>query len=519
MIQNLLILGLCLIAFSAGSSAHTDDNDRMHPKVSFPQSSGKQYEDASYWKKNARDTLAKKLKEPIIETEAKNTVFFLGDGMSLPTVTAARIYKGQLEKLEYGEEASLFFESFPNTAISKTFCSDSQTADSACSATAYLTGVKANIYTIGVKPTVNLGNCEAQMNVTNQVESVLAWAQAAGKSTGIITTTRITHASPSGTYAHIAHRDWENDDMVRKSGQNPDTCDDIAEQLILRRPGINVNVILGGGRREFTPTSVIDPEEKIGGKRTDNKNLIEIWKVLKSGKKAQYVSTRAEFEKIDPKETDFVLGLFNYDHLSYHLDSTEDPSLPELTKKAIEILSRNPKGYFLFVEGGRIDHAHHDNMAQKALMETVMMDKAVETAANMTSENDTLILVTADHAHVFSISGYPKRGNPIMGTAGTSDKDNLPYTTLSYANGPGYKRPTSTGERYDISNDDTSHKDYKQPTGLPVYSETHGGDDVAIFSRGPYSHYLSGVVHQNYIPHLIGYASCTGSGLRSCSSK
>lgn len=519
------VVVLCLLAVSgiSGKSVDTqsaengNSDDWMHqfsPKFNSRQS--RDYESASHWMNSAQSMLEEKLKEHVIKAEAKNTVFFLGDGMSLPTVTAARIYKGQKhDGLEFGEESSLFFENFPNIGVSKTFCSDSQVADSACSATAYLSGTKANIKTIGVKPSVQVNDCVAQMNPEHQVNSVLAWAQAAGKSTGVVTTTRITHASPAGTYAHIAHRDWENDSVL-PAGVDSSTCDDIAKQLILRSPGQNINVILGGGRREFLPNTVRDPVTNANGRRRDGFNLIEKWEQLRAGQNARYVWNRTDFESINATNTDYLFGLFNYDHLSYDLDESDEPTLPELTAKAIEILSKNPKGFFLFVEGGRIDHAHHDTMAQKALQETVIFAKAVETASNMTNINETLILVTSDHAHTMSISGYPTRGNPILGIADVSEKDHLPFTTLSYANGPGYKYPLMTGERFNISNDPLEDKDYKQMTGLPLSSETHGGDDVMIFSQGPFSHLLKGVVQQSFIPHVVGYAQCTGSGIKFC---
>lgn len=116
----------------------------------------------------------------------------------------------------------------------QTYCSDAQVADSACTATAYLCGVKTNIQTIGVTPTVKFNNCTLSQNPANQVNSILAWAQAAGLSTGIVTTTTVTHASPAGTYAHTANRDWENNAKVEESGQDSNECDDIAEQLVNR---------------------------------------------------------------------------------------------------------------------------------------------------------------------------------------------------------------------------------------------------------------------------------------------
>lgn len=139
-------------------------------------------------------------------------------------------------------------------------------------------------------------------------------------------------------------------------------------------------------------------------------------------------------------DTDYLLGLFESDHCQYNLDSinsTTEPTLAEMTETAIKLLSRNEDGYFLFVEGGRIDHAHHSTYAMKALDETEQFSEAIQRAVDLTSRADTLIVVTSDHAHTMSISGYPDRGNPILGVGGTG-KDTLPYATLSYANGPGY---------------------------------------------------------------------------------
>nr|CAD7268736.1 unnamed protein product [Timema shepardi] len=103
--------------------------------------------------------------------------------------------------------------------------------------------------------------------------------------------------------------------------------------------------------------------------------------------------------------------------MQYHLDAdpTTEPTLPEMTATAIKMLQKDKSGYFLFVEGGRIDHAHHGTSAKKALDETVQFNEAVRVAAELTDEKDTLIVVTSDHAHVMSYSGYPTRGNDILG--------------------------------------------------------------------------------------------------------
>ena len=153
------------------------------------------------------------------------------------------------------------------------------------------------------------------------------------------------------------------------------------------------------------------------------------------------------------------------------------------------------------VEGGRIDHAHHAGNAARALIDTVAFDAAIKKALELTSRDDTLIVVTADHSHTFTINGYPKRGNPILGLVDRRDGeagdggDGKPYTTLGYANGPAAssrrlpkdatdgRKPA--GVRADLTDVDTTNVDYLQQAAVPLASETHAGDDVAIYAWGP----------------------------------
>lgn len=275
----------------------------------------------------------------------------------------------------------------------QTYCVDKQTADSACSATAYLTGVKANYATIGVNAKVKHNDCQANLDEINHVSSIMEWAQKAGKATGVVTTTRITHASPAGTFAHTASRDWESDaDML----QFPDAlnCTDIATQLIRHEPGKNFNVIYGGGRKKFISEKIID-EEGQRGQRTDGLDLIDEWLTVKDSPKARFIHDRNGLSTLNHSSIEHVLGLFEPDHMKYHLNAgPEEPTLKEMTISAIEIMKKNPKGFVLFVEGGRIDHAHHENLARHALEETVEFSEAIHAATDITDEKDTLMVVT-----------------------------------------------------------------------------------------------------------------------------
>nr|XP_046248803.1 alkaline phosphatase-like [Scatophagus argus] len=456
---------------------------------------------ASYWNNKGKQALHTALNVQPNLHQAKNIILFLGDGMGVTTVTAARILKGQLAG-KSGEETSLVMDTFPHVALSKTYNVDQQMPDSAGTATAYLCGVKANYGTLGVTAATPRSNCNASFD--NEVSSVLDRAKKAGKSVGIVTTTRVQHASPGASYAHSADRSWYSDsDLTPEAVQNG--CRDIAHQLVYNT---EINVILGGGRRYMFPKNMQDPEYPTTstGDRNDGRNLVMEW--LKNKKKSSYVWNKADFDAINPKNTDFLMGLFEPSDCRYELDRdpSMDPSLTEMVEKAIKILSKNPKGYFLFVEGGRIDHAHHASKAKKALHEAVEFDRAVGRAAELTSELDTLTVVTADHSHVFAFGGYSSRGNSVFGVSRSLADDNKHFTTAVYGNGPGYK--IVNGTRPDMNETISSDKDYRQQAPVPLESETHGIEDVAIFAKGPMSHLFHGVQEQSYIAHVMAYAGC-----------
>jgi len=470
-------------------------------------------EDAAYWKQMGQDLLRQELNKRPINTAAKNVIFFLGDGMSIATVTAARIYKGQLAG-QSGEEGYLSFEKFPYGALSKTYCVDLQVADSACSATAYLCGVKTNVGTVGLDHNVVFKDCATQIS-ENEVDSIMDWAQEAKKGTGVVTTTRITNATPAGSYAHVASRYWEDDSFVHHDKANASKCDDVAEQLIERSPGNNFKVMLGGGRAGFLPKNIREPGK---GNRLDGKNLIQTWK--DANPNGVYVTTDKQLSEVDFDCTDKLFGLFSdTDDLPYHLESegTETPTLTEMTQAAIKMLQKEPNGYVLLVEGGKIDLGHHDGRAKLALDETVQFDLAIEAAVSMTNRSDTLIIVSADHSHSMTLSGYPVRGNDILGIAMNSYADKKPSTTLSYSDGPGYATAfDGSGERPDLTNVDTTDKDFLQPATVPNKYESHAGEEVPIYAMGPQAHLFQGVYEQNYIAHVIGYAACIGPGMKFC---
>ncbi len=447
---------------------------------------------------------------------ARNVILFIGDGMGISTITAARILEGQLRGGD-GEGNRLSFEEFPASALVRTYSANQQVSDSAPTATAMLTGWRANDMALSVAPAVAVDEADAAVIAPHVLPTLLERAEQRGLATGVVTTTRITHATPASTYAHTPNRDWEY------AGQLPPgaTLPDIAAQLVQRqRTGNGIEVVLGGGRESMLPVEMADPEyPDRRGRRRDGRNLINEWLEAQPG--STFVWNR---EQLLAAGDGPLLGLFEPSHMRYEADRSKDragePSLAEMTRVAIARLRKQRKGYFLMVEGGRIDHGHHAGNAYRALTDTIAFSDAVRAATEAVDARDTLILVTADHSHTLTIGGYPARGNPILGlvrgpgaTAPERDAQGRPYTTLSYANGPGFnivegnideapRRPAAAGRDRDLSDVDTTAAGFHQQSLVPLAGETHGGEDVALFARGPGSELVRGSIAQNEIFHI-----------------
>jgi alkaline phosphatase len=464
---------------------------------------------------------------------AKNVVLFVGDGMGIATVTAARILDGQLRG-KSGEENLLAFEHLPYVALSKTYNTNQQVPESSGTMTALVTGSKTRAGVLSVDSSVPIGDHRAVKG--HELTTLFERAEARGLATGIVTTTTITHATPGACYAHTAERDWESDAKLSPAAR-ADGFPDIARQLVEWRAGDGFEVAFGGGRSYFLPAGTPDPERPDArGERLDRRDLTAEWRA--QSPRRRYVWNRRDFDALDPAASPQVLGLFEPGHLNFEVQRASDvagePSLAEMTVKALEILRRNPKGFALMVEGGRIDHGHHAGSAYLALHEAVQFSAAVEAALARVDLADTLVVVTADHSHTLTLTGYPQRGNPILGLVVQPDErgeptsqpaldlSGLPYTTLSYANGPGYPgqsdqqpegskrlphRPTTVAGvragRPDLRNADTQAPTYLQESTLPLPSETHGGEDVAIYAGGPGAQLFHGVQEQSYVFHAI----------------
>lgn len=282
---------------------------------------------------------------------AKNVIFFIGDGMGMSAIDMSRIALA-------GKENRLEFEKAPYIGLQKTYSANSLVTDSAAGGTALATGHKTNNAAVGVD--------DKGRNVINLVEA----SKVAGKSTGVVTTVTITHATPGVFGGHTLSRD-----------ELP-----LADEYALYK---SADIYMGGGRIYFTPQS------EAGSKRRDDRNLIDEFK--KAG--YNYVSNKNELKEIKEGK---VLGLFAEEYLPFVIDrehlKADVPELSEMVAKSIELLKKNEKGFFLMVEAGKIDWAAHDNDAGALIREVEELNKAVSVAVDfMKEDKNTLIIVTADH--------------------------------------------------------------------------------------------------------------------------
>jgi alkaline phosphatase len=524
--QLLILACLSALLAACASTPVSQLATTTAPRIDVPAIQHPEGETAAWW---FRDGAAQAASRGAMRGHAKNVILFVGDGMSLSTVAAARILDGQ-RKGGSGESNRLAWESFPDTAFSRTYNTDSQTPDSAGTMSAMATGVKTRAGVISIGQQAQRFDCSGALAAP--VLTLWELAAASGMGIGVVTTARATHATPAATFSHSADRNWENDtDLPPRAVA--EGCIDIARQIVESPFGNGPDVLLGGGRGNFMTVQQRDPEydDKVG-LRQDGRDLVAEWQARHPG--GSYVWNAAQFAAA-PVDAP-LLGLFEPSHMQYEHDRARDhagePSLAQMTRAAISRLSRNGNGYVLLVEGGRIDHAHHDGNAYRALTDTIALSEAVATADAMASTDDTLILVTADHSHTLAFVGYPVRGNPILGKVRKAGKDGkpqlardatgLPYTTLSYANGPGYvgaSKQQAEGPKHfphkskgyqaarngrpDLAAVDTADPDYLQEATVPLSAESHGGDDVGIWARGPGADAVRGSVEQNAIFHFL----------------
>ncbi|MEK7795266.1 MAG: alkaline phosphatase [Candidatus Hydrogenedentota bacterium] len=397
--------------------------------------------------------------------EAKSAILFIGDGMGLAQVTAGRIYQ------KNARDGKLALDEFEEIAIIRDYAANFMVTDSAAAGTALAAGHKTNNGMLG------------QLPDGTSVPSVLEMAKKAGKSVGVVTTTTITHATPAAFYAHVGSRARE---------------DEIAAQLI---ESGNVDIALGGGREFFVPKSAKEPESDGKSGRQDERDLIA------EARAAGYtvVQRQSEFEEVVKRSqagenVGKILGLFNNGQMNYDVDRANDawgePSLAEMTTLAIDVLSNDPNGFFLMVEGGRIDHAGHANQAKRLVTDMLAFDAAVRVGVDKTNKDETLIVVTADHeTGGLAINGY---GNIEIGGEELLTATPAPSqgSILSFASGPGAKEESRAGAK-------PGDPGYTYPSLFYGSSAAHTGIDILAWASGPGSPKVKGTMLNSELGRLI----------------
>jgi alkaline phosphatase len=443
--------------------------------------------------------------------KAMNVILMTSDGNGVGTNYAVRLFDGQQKGL-LGEENVLPYETTDfNSALVKTYNINAQTPDSAPTAGAMNTGVKQRFNLINLGEGGIHDDCSTVAG--NELTTFAEIVTGMDKSVGVISTARLTHATPAAVFSKTANRNWE--------GAVPEGCTaqkDIAAQLIDAMAAGTVDLAMGGGRRFFAPEGVV-LEEGTKGRRTDGVNLVDEAK----GNGFQYAWNTETFGALTDDSP--VLALFNDSHMEYEADraDADEPSLADMTARAIEFLSQNENGFYLMVEAGRVDHANHAGNAARTLRDGVAFAEAVARADAMTDDRDTLLIVTADHEHAVSFNGYCGRGSDILGLCyGVSQTeikhtdealtaaDGKPYTVMGFLNGTGSVLVENgndySGSRPDVTQEQATDLDYIQQALIPMSSETHSGEDVMVYAKGPWAHLFDSTIEQNVIFHVMQYA-------------
>ncbi|QFU09080.1 Alkaline phosphatase precursor [Rhodobacteraceae bacterium THAF1] len=487
---------------------------------------------SSEWFTAAQETIQEAMERQPNTNRALNVILMISDGNGVGTNYASRLFQGQQEG-GFGDDYVQSFEAFPSLGLIKTYNVNAQTPDSAGTGTAMMAGIKTKAGVIGANENVTRGDCATLEG--NTVTPITKVAADMGKAAGVISTARITHATPASGYAQTVDRNFE--------ATVPEGCEsqvDIAQQLIDAMEVGTIHVAMGGGMRNFHADE--------GGRREDGQNLIEI---AQNELGAQFASDMASFEAVDLESGDPILGLFEDSHMMYEADREDEPSLAEMTGAAITALQAagGENGFFLQVEAGRVDHANHGGNLARVVRDQQAFAEAVAMADEMTEDADTLIVVTADHEHAIAFNGYCGRGSDILGLCMGIDgagiehtgepntaEDGLPYTVAGYLNGAGSilvpeqtgeedtsatnpdvetgeadgEVPSFSGSRPELTQEEATDIDYLQQALIPLSSETHSGEDVAVYAKGPWAHLFDGTMEQNVIFHVMNHAFTAG---------
>ena len=334
---------------------------------------------------------------PVKSSAVRNVIFCIGDGMGTAQVAAASIAAG-------GLDCKLVMEKMPYAGLVRTHSADASVTDSAAAATALASGIKTNNGMVGVTP-------DGKKCVT-----ILEAARDKGMATGLVCTCGVTHATPAGFAAHVRHRKMQ---------------EEIAEQLLENR----VNVLLGGGRKFFLP------ECGAARGRQDGRNLINA--AVRDG--YEYVENGRQLQSADGR---YVLGLFECGPLT---NEPAQPNLVELAAKAIELLDRDRRGFFLMVEASQIDWDCHANDIDGCIEKVLVFDRAVKKALDFAlADGQTVVIVTADH-ETGGLTLHSAQDNKLSVAFKWSTKGHSGAAVPVYAFGPGAQVFSGVNDNTDIA--------------------------------------------------------------------
>ena len=498
----------------------------------------------SQWFTDGQATIQALLDRQPNTNRAKNVILMIADGNGVGTNYATRLFVGQ-QAGGFGDDHVLPYEGTDfHSALVKTYNVNAQTPDSAPTAASMNTGVKQIFNTLNLAPEGAVHeDCTSEEG--NRLTTFAEIVSGEGKAVGIVSTARLTHATPAAVYAKTASRDWED--------EVPEGCEgskDIATQMIDQMQAGVIDLAMGGGRRYFVPTGT--PTDEGGdGHRPDGIDYVR--QSMDAG--VQYAWNTETFQGLNLDGSTPVLALFNDSHMEYEYDraDADEPSLADMTRAAIEYLQAagGENGYFLEIEAGRVDHANHAGNLFRTVTDGAAFAEAVALADELTDDGDTLLIVTADHEHAIAFNGYCGRGSSITGlcmeiVAGQIEhgpnpntaSDGKPYTVAGFLNGAGSvlveqvpaegaadnsqpvqpetgdaagaPAPVFAGSRPDLTDEEANDPDYLQQALIPMSSETHSGVDVAIYAKGPFAHLFDGTIEQNVIFHVMRHAVTAG---------
>ena len=435
---------------------------------------------------------------------AKNVILFVGDGMSLQARQIARILSKGITEGRYNDLLNM--EKMDNVAVVTTSGYDAIVTDSANSASAYATGHKSVVNAMGVYE-----DCTKDPFDDPKVENIIELVKRTrGMATGIVSTSNITDATPAAMVSHTRRRAEQNF---------------IAQTMLedKHRP----DVILGGGSRHFIPMDVP------GSKRKDNVDVIKSFEDLGYS----FSGTKTELENT-PESADKLLGLYQLDNMNVYIDRAviknpkvlkgfnDQPGLVEMTEKAIDTLSKNDNGFFLMVEGACVDKQLHVLDWQRAAYDNIELDKAVGVAQKFAAQNDdTLIVVVADHAHGASITGTYHELDGKTGREAVRTYADSKWPTFEDADGDGFPDNPDPAVTLAVQfanhpdcNIDYRFKDVPTPPAImgkdgkaianlltkgefyagnipaKADQEVHAADDVILTAQGPGADYFKGTM-------------------------